>query len=86
MLICSIICLWYWKKVISKMDSTSIIIWGMLFGAIGLGFFTYGKKQKAVVPLSVGVALFVIPYIMPNVWMLVTAGGILVVLPYFVRI
>ena len=58
----------------------------MLFGAIGLGFFTYGKKQKAVVPLSVGVALFVIPYIMPNVWMLVIAGVILVAIPYFVRI
>ena len=68
------------------MDSTSILIWGMLFGAIGLGFFTYGKKQKAAVPLSVGVALFVIPYIMPNVWMLVIAGVILVVIPYFVRI
>ncbi len=68
------------------MDSTSILIWGMLFGAIGLGFFTYGKKQKAVVPLSVGVALFVIPYIMPNVWMLVIAGVVLVVIPYFVRI
>ena len=68
------------------MDSTSLLIWGMLFGAIGLGFFTYGKKQKAVVPLAVGVALFVIPYIMPNVWMLVIAGGILVAIPYFVRI
>lgn len=67
------------------MDSTSILIWGMLFGAIGLGFFTYGKKQKAVVPLFVGVALFVIPYIMPNVWMLVVAGVILVAIPYFVR-
>ena len=31
----------------------------MLFGAIGLGFFAYRKKQKAVVPLSVGVALFI---------------------------
>ena len=68
------------------MDSASILIWGMLFGAIGLGFFTYGKKQKAVVPLSVGVALFVIPYVMPNVWMLVIAGVVLVAIPYFVRI
>jgi len=68
------------------MDSTSLLIWGMLFGAIGLGFFTYGKKQKAVVPLAVGVALFIIPYIMPNVWTLVILGGILVVVPYFVRI
>lgn len=72
--------------MITDMDSTSLLIWGMLFGAIGLGFFTYGKKQKAVVPLAVGVALFVIPYIMPNLWMLVIAGGILVAIPYFVRI
>lgn len=68
------------------MDSTSLLIWGMLFGAVGLGFFTYGKKQRAVVPLAVGVALFVIPYIMPNVWLLVSAGVILVAIPYFFRI
>ena len=68
------------------MDSTSLLIWGMLFGAIGLGFFTYGKKQRAAVPLAVGVALFVIPYVMPNVWVLVIAGVILVAIPYFVRI
>ena len=61
-------------------------MWGMLFGAVGLGFFTYGKKQKAVVPLAVGVALFLIPYIMPNVWMLVIEGVILMAIPYFVRI
>ncbi len=68
------------------MDSTTLLIWGMVFGAIGLGFFTYGKKQKAVVPLSVGVALFVIPYIVPNVWMLVITGVVLVAIPYFVKI
>ena len=68
------------------MDSTSILIWGVIFGAIGMGFFTYGKKQKAVVPLAVGVALFVVPYVMPNVCMLVGAGAVLVILPYFVKI
>ncbi len=68
------------------MDSTSILIWGVIFGAIGMGFFTYGKKQKAVVPLAVGVALFVVPYVMPNVYMLVGAGVVLVILPYFLRI
>jgi len=68
------------------MDSTSIIIWGVIFGAIGMGFFTYGKKQKAVVPLAVGVALFLVPYVVPNVYILVGAGVVLVILPYFVRI
>jgi predicted membrane protein len=68
------------------MNSTSILIWGVIFGAIGMGFFTYGKKQKAVVPLAVGVTLFVVPYVIPNVYMLVAAGVVLVILPYFVRI
>ncbi len=68
------------------MEGTSLLIWGMLFGALGLGFFTYGKKQKAAVPLITGIALFIIPYFISNVYTLVISGVVLVVLPYFVRI
>ena len=58
----------------------------MVFGAIGLGFFMYGRKQKAVVPLLTGIALFMFPYFISNVYMLVIVGVLLVALPYFVRI
>ena len=68
------------------MEGTSLLIWGMLFGALGLGFFTYGKKQKAAVPLITGIALFIIPYFISNVYTLIISGAVLVVLPYFVRI
>ncbi|MCG6868559.1 MAG: hypothetical protein LJE91_07465 [Gammaproteobacteria bacterium] len=68
------------------MEGTSLLIWGMLFGAIGLGFFIYGKNQRAIVPLVTGIALFIFPYFISNVYMLVSIGFILVVLPYFVRI
>lgn len=68
------------------MKGTSLLLWGVLFGAVGLGFFTYGKKQKAPVPLFCGVALCVVPYIISNVYLLVVAGVVFVVLPYFVRI
>ena len=68
------------------MKSTSLIIWGVLFGAVGLGFFTYGRKQRAPVPLLCGVAPFVIPYLIPNVYALVAAGIFFAVLPYFVRL
>ncbi len=68
------------------MEGTSLLIWGIVFGAIGLGFFTYGKKQKAVVPLITGIALFMFPYFISNVYMLVIVGVILVALPFFVRI
>jgi hypothetical protein len=68
------------------MESQSVLIWGVIFGGIGLGFFTYGKKQRAVVPFIVGVALFVIPYVLTNIYMLVLAGIALMMVPYFVRI
>ena len=68
------------------MEDTALLIWGMLFGAIGLGFFLYGKKQKAVVPLSTGIALFIFPYFISNVYVLIIAGIILIAIPYFVRI
>ena len=45
------------------MDDTATLIWGVLFGAIGLGFLTYGRRQRAIVPLIAGVALLLIPYL-----------------------
>jgi len=68
------------------MEGTSLLVWGMLFGAVGLGFFSYGKKQKAVIPLLTGIALFAFPYFISNVYLLVIVGILLVALPYFVRI
>ncbi|VAW81001.1 hypothetical protein MNBD_GAMMA14-483, partial [hydrothermal vent metagenome] len=56
------------------MEGTSLLVWGMLFGAVGLGFFSYGKKQKAVIPLLTGIALFVFPYFISNVYALVIVG------------
>ena len=70
----------------SKLDSTAVLIWGMLFGAIGFGFFLYGKKQKAVVPIITGIVLCVLPYFIANVYVLVTVGVVLMTIPYFVRV
>ncbi len=67
------------------MGSTAQLVWGMLFGAIGMGFFVYGKRQKAFAPLLVGMALCIFPYFMPNVYALVIVGAVLIVLPYFIR-
>jgi len=68
------------------MDDTSMLLWGVVFGSIGLGFFIYGRKQQAVVPLVVGIALFVVPYVIANLYFLLLAGVVLVALPYFVRL
>ena len=68
------------------MEGTSQLIWGVLFGAIGVGFFTYGKKQRAVVPLFTGIALCVFPYFVSNVYGLVAIGALQMAVPYFVRL
>jgi predicted membrane protein len=64
----------------------SWLLWGLLFGSIGLGFFMYGRKQKAVVPLLCGLTLMFFPYFVSNTILLVAIGGALIVIPYFVRL
>ena len=66
--------------------STSSLLWGLLFSSIGVGFFLYGKKQRAIVPLVCGLALMIFPYFVASNMVLVAIGVALVVIPYFVRI
>ena len=66
--------------------SIAVLLWGLLFGSIGFGFFLYGKKQKAVVPLVTGIALCVVPYFIANVYILIGVGVVLMAIPYFVRV
>jgi hypothetical protein len=66
--------------------SAAMLLWGLLFSSIGLGFFLYGRKQRAVVPLVCGIVLMVYPYFIPNAIGLVTIGVALTAVPYFLRL
>jgi hypothetical protein len=68
------------------MNTTSTLIWGVIFGSIGLGFFVYGKKQKAIIPLFSGIGLMVVPYFISNMYILILSGIVLVALPYAIKI
>jgi hypothetical protein len=63
----------------------SSLLWGVLFGSVGLGYFIYGKKRNAVVPLACGVGLMIFPYFVSNTVLLVAVGVALLAVPYFVR-
>jgi len=67
------------------MSGEAQLLWGLLFGSIGLAFVIYGKKQRSPVPLVCGVGLMVYPYFVPNVYLLVAIGVFLTALPYFFR-
>ena len=66
--------------------SEASLWWGLLFGSIGLGYFIYGKRQKATIPLLCGLGLMVFPYFVSNGWLLVLVGAALMAVPWFVRI
>lgn len=68
------------------MNDSSMMLWNVLFSGIGIGFFIYGKNQKAVVPLLAGLALIAFTYFMPNVTLLVITGICLMAIPYFIKI
>ncbi len=68
------------------MGSSAQLMWGMVFGVIGFGYYRYGKKQGAVVPLVIGIFLFIFPYFITNIYLLVAVGAALVAVPYFLRI
>jgi hypothetical protein len=65
--------------------NASLLLWSVLFGSLGLGYFIYGKKQGAVVPLLCGLGLMVFPYFISSTWLLVGVGVALAALPYFFR-
>lgn len=65
--------------------NASLLLWGVLFGSLGLGYFIYGKKQGAVVPLLCGLGLMVFPYFIASTWLLVGVGVALAARPYFLR-
>jgi hypothetical protein len=66
--------------------NTSSLLWGLLFGSIGMGFLIYGRRQRAVVPLLCGLALIVFPYFVSNNILLIVIGVALMAIPYFVRL
>ncbi|MEO7339181.1 MAG: hypothetical protein ABIV63_21605 [Caldimonas sp.] len=65
--------------------SLSHLLLGVLFGSLGLGYFVYGKKQHAGVPLVCGLALMAFPYFVSNTASTMLIGVLLSALPFIIR-
>jgi hypothetical protein len=63
----------------------AVLLWGVLFSSIGVGYFIYGRRQGKMIPLLCGLALMVYPYFMPNTTALVIIGTLFTAVPYFIR-
>jgi hypothetical protein len=66
--------------------SEAWLLWGVVFGSVGLAYFVYGKKQQRFVPLLCGIALMAFPYFISNTVLLVVVGLVLSAVPYFFRL
>ncbi|AEB59584.1 Uncharacterised protein [Ectopseudomonas mendocina] len=66
------------------MDSAALL-WGLLFGSIGLGFVIYGRRQSKPVPFLCGLGLMGFPYLIDGTLWLVLIGLTLIAIAYFVR-
>ncbi len=67
------------------MVDTAVFVWGLIFGAFGLGYLVYGKRQKRAVAFLAGVALLGMPYFISDVVGLVLLGALLMALPFFLK-
>ena len=64
----------------------SWLLWGMLFGSIGLGILIYDRKHKAPVPFLCGLSLIVFPYLVSDTLYLILIGTLLILACYFIKI
>jgi len=64
-------------------SATSLVI-GIFTGAIGVGYFIYGKRQAKFAPLLAGMMLCVYPYFVDSVLWLLVIGAALMAAPFLV--
>lgn len=57
----------------------------IIFGAIGFAVFLYGKKNKLLQPLIIGIALMAYPYFISGTFLLYFVGIALTAALYFWR-
>ncbi len=68
------------------MDDTSILLWGVLFSSIGLGYFIYGRRQKHKVAFYAGLCLMFCPWFLGDVLQLIVVSVVLMVAPRVIKL
>ncbi len=58
------------------------LIWGVFFGIIGMGYFSFGRKQDRLVFMLTGAGLMLFPYFVEGVTATIVTGVLLLALPF----
>ena len=65
--------------------STTSLVFGVLYGSIGLGYLIYGRRQQKGIALLSGIVLCVFPYFISNIVLLILIGLLFIALPFYIR-
>ena len=65
---------------------TNFLLASLLWGSIGVGYFIYGKKQNAMMPMIGGVVICAVSYVVSS-WLLMTllSIGIIVAIHWLIK-
>ena len=63
------------------MDGSALLLWGVLFSSIGLGYLIYGRRQKHKVAFYTGICLMAYPYFVSDVFVMIIVGALLLAAP-----
>lgn len=66
-------------------DPSLSILAVVVFGALGTGYFVYGKKQANPWALVSGIGLCVFPYFISDFFLQLAVGTVLLALPFLAR-
>lgn len=64
--------------------SEAALLLSVIFGAIGMAYLAYGKKQRELTPALAGIGLCAFPWFVGNIWAVVVVGAALVAAPWLI--
>jgi hypothetical protein len=67
------------------LTNPALLFGSLLFGAIGLAAFVYGKKLALWKPMVIGIALMAYPYFVSRAWVMCAIGAVLCAALYLLR-
>ena len=65
---------------------TNFLLASLLWGSIGVGYFIYGKKQGAMMPMIGGIVMIAVSYVVSS-WLLMSllSIGIIVAIHWLIK-
>lgn len=66
------------------MDTSTQLFLSLFVGCFGLAYFSYGKKQKRMIPTLSGIAMMVYPYFVKNLYLFLAVAAVCLALPFLI--